>query len=220
MRGAVAEHLRQDIVYRHDTHLTTGLVGTKYLLPYLTRTGNSDLAYELATQTSYPSWGYMIERGATTLWELWQEKTGPSMNSHNHPMLGSVGAWLYEALGGINLVAEKPGYERVRIEPQVVRDLQWASATVDTLRGVVISSWSRSEGSLRIDVTIPFGATADVHLPKLGLREVVVEEGGRPVWTGGAFQAGPAGIIGARETDTAVIVQCGSGSYGFEVKGR
>jgi alpha-L-rhamnosidase len=220
VRGAVAEHLRQDIVYRHDTHLTTGLVGTKYLLPYLTRTGNSDLAYELATQTSYPSWGYMIERGATTLWELWQEKTGPSMNSHNHPMLGSVGAWLYEALGGINLVAEKPGYERVRIEPQVVRDLQWASATVDTLRGVVISSWSRSEGSLRIDVTIPFGATADVHLPKLGLREVVVEEGGRPVWTGGAFQAGPAGIIGARETDTAVIVQCGSGSYGFEVKGR
>ena len=122
VRAASMGRLRNDIVYGHNTHMTTGIVGAKYLFPLLTRTGNSDLAYELATDTSYPSWGYMVEHGATTLWELWQDKTGPSMNSHNHPMFGSIGAWFYEALAGINFDDQEPGYRRIRIAPQVVRD--------------------------------------------------------------------------------------------------
>lgn len=118
-RGAASGYLRDNLIYSHNTHLATGILGTKYLFPLLMRTGNSELAYDLVTQASYPSWGYMIDRGATTLWELWQEKTGPSMNSHNHPMFGSVGTWLYETLAGINLDDKQPGYRRIRIEPQV-----------------------------------------------------------------------------------------------------
>jgi hypothetical protein len=91
VRSAVLRSLRDDLIYTHNTHLTTGILGAKYIMPLLTRTGRPDLAYELATQTSYPGWGYMIENGATTLWEIWQNKTGPGMNSQNHPMLGSVG---------------------------------------------------------------------------------------------------------------------------------
>jgi alpha-L-rhamnosidase len=143
--GAVRGFLRNDVVYTQNTHLTTGILGTKYLLPYLARTGNPDLAYELAVQTSYPSWGYMIERGATTLWELWQEKTGPSMNSHNHPMFGSVGAYYYSTLAGIENAADSVAYQKLRIAPTIVRDLQWVSGTYDSVRGPVAVDW-RHEG--------------------------------------------------------------------------
>ena len=75
------------------------------------------------------------------------------MNSHNHPMFGSIGAWFYKALAGINPDPAKPGFERVVIAPQVVRDLKWASGSLDTIRGTVASSWSRSDNGLRLEVT-------------------------------------------------------------------
>ncbi len=219
-RGGVLSRLRDDIVYRNNTHLTTGIIGTKYLMELLTRTNQSDLAYELATQTTYPSWGYMIENGATTLWELWQNKTGPSMNSHNHPMFGSVGAWFYQALAGINFDPERPGFERIRIEPQVVRDLRWASGEMQTLRGTVSSSWRRTENSLRLEVSIPVGSEAEIVIPKLGLSEIEISESGRPVWKGNAYQPGAPGLAGARQTNRAVVFQAGSGRYVFELKGE
>ncbi|HZT29805.1 MAG TPA: family 78 glycoside hydrolase catalytic domain [Bryobacteraceae bacterium] len=205
-RGRVLSALRDNLVYTHNTHLTTGILGTKYLMPLLTRSGHADLAYELATQTTYPSWGYMVEHGATTLWELWQNKTGPSMNSHNHPMFGSVGAWFYTALAGINPDPEKPGFEHVVIAPQVVRDLEWASGTEETIRGTVSCSWRRGDHSLRIEVTIPVGSTAEVHIPKLGMSDVRLTESGNPV-------------SGAKETEQDLVVPVGSGSYTFELTG-
>ena len=217
LQGAVLGDLRQDIVYTHDTHLTTGIVGTKYLLPLLTRTGNADLAYELATQTTYPSWGFMVASGATTLWELWQNKTGPSMNSHNHPMFGSVGAWYFNALAGINLDPQAPGFHRIRIEPQVVRDLKWASGSIETLRGSLVSSWSRTENSLRLEVAIPVGSDAEIHVPKLSLSQVAIRESGKPVWTKDAFQSGVPGLTSAKQTARAVVFEAGSGRYVFEV---
>jgi alpha-L-rhamnosidase len=219
-RGRAYSWLRDDIVYRNNTHLTAGILGTKYVMELLTRGNNSDLAYELATQTSYPSWGYMIENGATTLWELWQNKTGPSMNSHNHPMFGSVGAWFYNALAGINLDPARPGFERIRFEPQAVRDLRWASGSLETLRGAVSSSWARSDDSFRWEVVIPVGSEAELHIPKLGLSAVVVKESSRVVWEKDAYQPGAPGLSGARQTDRAVIFQAGSGSYVFELTGN
>ncbi|MBI3664832.1 MAG: hypothetical protein HY236_01170, partial [Acidobacteria bacterium] len=216
VRGAVASSLENDIVYGRNTHLTTGILATKYIMPLLTRMGRAELAYELASQTSYPSWGYMIENGATTLWELWQNKTGPSMNSHNHPMFGSVGGWFYQALAGINPDPASPGFERIRIAPQVVRDLHWASGSLQTVRGPVLSSWTRSENSLRLEVTIPTGSEAEIQVPKLGISELAIREGGQVAWSGGKYQAGVPGLTGARETDRAVIFQAGSGHYMFE----
>jgi len=216
-RGAALDHLRNSIVYYNNIHLMTGIVGTKYGMELLTRGGNMDLAYDLATQTTYPSWGYMLERGATTLWELWQERTGPSMNSHNHPMFGSIGTWFYSALAGINVVPEKPGYERIRIEPQPARDLRWASGSLETLRGAVSSSWSRTERSFGLEVVIPVSSEAEIHLPKLNLNNVVVRESGRVVWRENAYQSGAAGLRGARQTAGAVIFQAGSGRYVFEL---
>ena len=222
VRGLVINSLRNDIVYNKNTHLSTGIVGAKYLFPLLTRIAgpdvNSDLAYELVTQTTYPSWGYMLEQGATTLWELWQNKTGPAMNSHNHPMFGSIGAWFYRALGGIEHDPAQPGYRRIRIAPQAPRDLRWVSASIQTVRGPVVSSWSRGEDSLRLEVTVPVGSEAQIHLPKLNFRNVTVQESGHAVWTGGAYRPGAPGITSATETRGAIVVEAGSGAYRFEVR--
>ena len=129
--GKLRGNLVNNILYEHDTQLTTGLAGLRYLFPALdAKLTSPSLAYDLATQTTYPSWGYMLANGATTVWELWQKKVGPHMNSQNHHMMGSIDAWFYEALGGINVDPDQPGYRHILIVPQVTRDLTSVSATV------------------------------------------------------------------------------------------
>jgi alpha-L-rhamnosidase len=137
------------------------------------------------------------------------------MNSHNHPMFGSLGAWFYNALAGINLDTAKPGFERVVIAPQVVRDLKWAAGSLDTIRGTVASSWSRSDNGLRLEVTIPVGSQAEVRIPELGLEPVTLSESGRAIWKDGKYQSWPAGVTGARESDGTLVVEVGSGKYAF-----
>jgi alpha-L-rhamnosidase len=216
-RGAVAGNLTNNIVYKHNTHVTTGFIGVKYLMPALTEIGRADLAYDLAVQTTYPSWGYMISRGATTLWELWQEKTGPGMNSHDHAMFGSVGAWFYQALGGINLGADGAGYRHIRVEPQIVEDLFAVSASVETLRGLVSSSWTNSSGVTTLEVTIPVNSDARIIIPKLERTDIVVREGDRVVWEKGTYASGDAGLTGASQDENDIIFEAGSGHYFFKI---
>ena len=219
-RGAVAGNLRDNILYGHDTHVTTGFIGVRYLMPLLTAMGDSDLAYDLAVQTTYPSWGYMVASGATTLWELWQNKTGRSMNSQDHHMMGSVDAWFYEALGGINVDPEEPGYRHIRIEPQVTRDLTSVSATVGSLRGNVTSTWSHEPGVITLQVDVPVNATASVSLPREDeMTGVVIREGDRTVWEKGHFVAGTPGVTAGKLEGQRVVFEVGSGRYAFRVTG-
>jgi alpha-L-rhamnosidase len=220
LRGAVWGSLFDNVVYENNSHLTTGIIGTKYIMELLTAMNASDLAYDIATQTTYPSWGYMIENGATTLWELWQLRQGPSMNSHNHPMFGSVGAWLYKALAGINMAPGSVGYRKIRIAPQMVRDLRYAAGSVRTLRGVVFSSWSRDDRSVRLEVTIPVGSQAEILLPKFNLMNIVIREGGQVLWDGQGFHAGVEGIDKIEESAAGFQVRVGSGRYVFELTGQ
>src|ERR1019366_4788191 len=97
---------------------------------------------------------------------LWQNKSGHAMNSHNHHMMGSVDAWFYEALAGINQDPDSPGYHHFRVEPQVVPSLSWASATVGTMRGDIQSSWSQSPSGLTLEVEVPVNSSASVSIPK------------------------------------------------------
>jgi len=220
-RGTVMSRLTNNIVYTHDTHLTTGFIGVKYLLPVLSKFGHSDLAYELAVETTYPSWGYMIARGATTLWELWQEKAGPSMNSHNHAMFGSIGAWFYQALGGINVESDGVGYRHIRIQPQVVRDLTYVSATVETLRGTVSSSWTHSPEVITLDVVVPVGSEADVVIPREDeMTEVTIREGDQVIWEKGHCVSGAAGVTGATSKGHDFTFRVGSGRYSFKLTGE
>lgn len=221
-RGPAWSNLFDNLAYKNNSHLTTGIIGTKYIMEVLTRFDNSDLAYDVAAQTTYPSWGYMIENGATTLWELWQKREGPSMNSHNHPMFGSVGSWLYKALAGINPDPQGAGFAKIRIEPQPVRDLTYASGSVDTLRGRVLSSWRRIEKGLALEVIIPFGSEADVVIPKFNRRDLVLKEGGRIVWAAKKFVPGVPGLLDVQEPKdgSTLVLKIGSGRYVFELSGN
>jgi alpha-L-rhamnosidase len=217
----VAGNLDNDILYHHDTHLTTGFIGVRYLMPLLTELGDSYLAYDLAVQTTYPSWGYMAANGATTLWELWQNKTGPSMNSHDHHMMGSVDAWFYESLGGINVDPDHPGYRHIRIEPQVVRDLTSVSATVGTVRGNVTSSWTHEPGVITLQVDVPVNSTATVSIPKdEEMTQITVHEGDRTVWEKGQFVEGTPGVTAGKLVDGRAVLEVGSGHYAFRLNGE
>lgn len=220
-RGGVMGKLYNNIVYENNTHVTTGFIGVKYLLPVLTRDGHSDLAYELATQTTYPSWGYMIAEGATTLWELWQSKIGPSMNSHNHIMMGSLGAWFYRALGGINLGPDGEGYRHIVIEPNMVEDLDWTSASIETPRGQVSCSWQKKAGAVAMDVVIPANSDAKIVVPaEEEMTAVTVREGDHVVWQNGKFVPGDPGITSATLRDHAIEFSAGSGYYHFLLTGE
>ncbi len=216
-RGSVFHNLRNDIVYKNNTHLTTGIIGTKYLMEVLSEFNSTDLAYELATQTTYPSWGFMIVNGATTLWELWQYKTGPSMNSHNHPMLGSVGAWLYRALAGINQKEDTVGFRNIIVQPQIVRDLRYAAGSIFTPLGTISCSWKKEDRKIDLEVTIPVNTVAEVLIPKLGLENIILKENGKQIFDGVKFLTGIQGIQMVDEAEGSLVIKIGSGRYFFEM---
>lgn len=166
-----------------DFHLDTGILGTRYLLDVLTENGRGQAAFRIATQTSYPGWGYMIKEGATTLWERWEKLTGGGMNSQNHIMFGSIGAWFYAALAGIRCL--EPGWKRLGIKPLVPDGLRSVRAEIMTIRGRVRSEWTREGRLFRLRVEIPVGAKAEILLP-LPHPRCTIRESGRILWSNGA----------------------------------
>jgi alpha-L-rhamnosidase len=210
LRERVAERLVADIE-RHDWHLTTGFVGVGLLCPVLTEAGYAGVAYRLLLNETFPSWGYSIRHGATTIWERWDgwtEQRGfqtPLMNSFNHYSLGSVAQWLYEYVGGIRLDPERPGYEHVVIAP-TPGALQNAEAAFRSVRGEIRSAWRRIDGGFALSVDVPANVTATVVLPDAD----EVTEGGVDAGTA-------AGVSGLRRENGAWIAEIGSGSYDFVV---
>ncbi|WP_205470849.1 family 78 glycoside hydrolase catalytic domain [Nocardioides sp. SYSU D00038] len=156
----VVDNLARDISEERDDHLWTGVLGTKYLLPLLTEHGHGDLAYRVATQTDYPSWGRWFEsaEGSTSMWEAWDD-----YRSRNHYFLGTIDDWFFEDLAGITPTA--PGYRTISVAPQLVGDLTRAAGSVRTPLGEVSSSWTLTGGELDLDVEVPPGATAVVSVP-------------------------------------------------------
>ena len=152
-----------DILIKHKGHLTTGIFGTKYLLEVLTSIGRADVAYTIVNQKTYPGWGFMLERGATTLWEDWN--FSDSTYSHNHSMFGTVSGWFYSGLAGIQPAADAVGMDSILIRPQLVGDLSWVKASYDSIRGPIHSQWKRVGDRLEMTITVPVGTKALVHVP-------------------------------------------------------
>lgn len=220
IRGKVSGYLRNQVVYHNDSHLTTGILATKHALPVLAKYAGLDLAYDVAVQRTFPSWGYMVDNGATTIWELWQKKEGPSMNSHNHAMFGAIGDWFMTDLAGIKLVTGGEGYEKVKIVPGVTRELKWASGNFETMRGKVLSSWQRTDDGLKLEVMVPFGSTAEIVIPKLQLHDVTLSEGGKTLWQDAKSAGSSEGVTTVKEEKEEIVIQAGSGRYLFELKGK
>ena len=170
LRSAAAGHLVAAI-QDADWHLTTGFVGVGYLLPVLSSAGHSDVAYRLLSQRSAPSWRYMIDHGATTIWERWDGWTAehgfgsPSMNSFNHYSLGSVGEWLYRFVLGIDQEPGTAGFSRLLLRPHPGGPLRWARGSYRSVRGPISASWELSGGQFTYRIELPPNAAATVSVP-------------------------------------------------------
>jgi alpha-L-rhamnosidase len=151
-------------VEAHGNHLTTGFLGTPFLMFVLDQNGRTDLAFRLLFSDTYPSWGYMIQKGATTWWERWNGDTGdPSMNSYNHYAFGSVMAWVYRRAAGIDTDATGPGFHHLTIEPHFDPALPSLHVEYDSEYGTIVSDWKQSQH--RFTISIPANTTATVILP-------------------------------------------------------
>lgn len=204
-RATAATALTADIESRGN--LTTGFLSISRLLPLLTGIGRSDLAYKLALNEKYPSWGHAIKHGATTIWERWdgwRPETGfqdPLMNSFNHFALGSVGEWVFAAVGGIT--PADVGFRRIRIAPQIGFDIGRAATEVHSTSGPIRVSWATDAGKVTCDVTIPANTTAEVTLPAVDVKE------------GGERLSDATGVRRIRADATQTHFDIGSGSYSF-----
>jgi alpha-L-rhamnosidase len=194
-------------VMEKNVHPTTGFLGTGYILPMLSKHNHHHLAYEMMNKTDYPSWGYMVKQGATTIWELWNSDTEKpeGMNSRNHFALGCVGEWIWNTLAGINISNEHPGFKQVIIKPQTAGDLKWAKAEYETNYGLLAVDWQLDEGKFTLNLTVPANTTAVVELPD-DYKGAVVKEGGKEI--------GSEEIMGISRTESGKILAA-AGKYVF-----
>jgi len=200
-RQQVADNLAKRVV-ADDKHLDVGLLGSKTLLGALSDNGYADLAFEVATQQTYPSWGWWIRNGATTLYETWKIET--ETLSRNHIMFGEISAWFYKALGGIRVDEQGPGFRKFSVQPHFVKGMDSFRAAYDSPGGKIVSSWNRVNGQVAFDLTVPPNTEATVRLNDVV--SVVDRNTGLPVDVS-------VGI-------SAEGFQLGSGSYRFVVADR
>ena len=205
----LADRIVAIIETENNGHLSTGVVGTQWVMRTLTEMGRTDLAYKLATNTSYPSWGYMLENGATTIWELWNGNTAhPRMNSQNHVMmLGDLLVWFYENLAGIK--SKESGFQTIVMKPEMIKGLNVVDASYGSLYGDIKSSWTKSESTFTWAVSVPANAKAEIYLPAKNASSVT--EGNRKL-------EGNSDIEVLSEEEGRVRVAIGSGSYQFKTK--
>jgi alpha-L-rhamnosidase len=211
LRGAAAGHL-MGAIEAAGWHLTTGFVGVGYLLPVLSSTGNTATAYRLLGQRTHPSWRYMIDNGATTIWERWDGWSGehgfqaPAMNSFNHYSLGAVGEWLYRFVLGIDQEPGTAGFSRLVLRPHPGSPLSWARGSYQSVRGPVRTSWARSGEEFTFRAEIPPNVTASVRIPSAQAADVRDAAGRLPQ----ALARFP-GAAGAEEA----VYEVGSGTHEF-----
>jgi alpha-L-rhamnosidase len=161
LRPAVAQHLVDKIQANHGL-LGTGFLGTPYLLAVLTESGHRDLAYHLLLNTQYPSWGYLVDHGATTMWERWngdQMKSDPSMNSYNHYAYGAVADWIYRYAAGIDTLPTDPGFHTINLHPAFDKQLGSIDFTYPSPYGEIHSAWVVKDNTAQWDLTIPANTT-------------------------------------------------------------
>ena len=179
-RNAIINNLVDDILIKNNGHLSVGLIGMQWLMQTLTDIGRPDVAWTIATQTTRPSWGYMISKGATTIWERWDCDTrDPGMNSEALLIqAGNLDAWFYQTLAGINYDRQSPAFKHVTIAPKPVGDLKWVKAHFDSPYGRIVSNWKREGMNLAMEVTVPANTSANVCVP--AKNSVVVTVNGKP----------------------------------------
>ncbi len=192
-------------------HISTGVIGTQWLMRGLTDNGQPGMAYALASNKTYPSWGYMTENGATTIWELWNGNTAnPQMNSQNHVMLlGDLLIWLYEDLAGISADDKQIAFKEIIMKPSFPEGLNEVKASYQSLYGTISSHWKKENSNLTWNITIPANTKAILYIPAAN-KEDVKESA--------AAIAGSTGIPFIKMDKGNAVFEIGSGYYSFTSK--
>lgn len=207
-RAKLTAGLTARIEKESSGHVGTGLVGAQWLMRALTENGRADVAYQIATQTTYPGWGYMVSKGATTVWELWNGDTAdPAMNSGNHVMqIGDLGVWLYEYLGGIRSDPANPGFKHILIRPYTVKGLSSVAVSHRSMYGRISSEWKTDNGHVTLAITIPANTSATVWVPASRVTDVT--ESGHTINK-------VSGVKFLRMEKGTAVYELESGSYRF-----
>ncbi len=176
IESKVFANIVHEVEVTYNGHISTGVIGTQFLMRTLSAYGRPDLSYRLASNTTYPSWGYMAKNGATTIWELWNGNTAdPKMNSQNHVMLlGDLLIWYYENMAGIKSNPEIPGFKQIIMKPDFEAGLTYVNASYESIHGLIKSNWKKNKNSLVWKITIPANTSALVYLPTTNAAEVKV----------------------------------------------
>jgi alpha-L-rhamnosidase len=204
-----AHYLTEDIEKRGG-HLSTGFIGTRTLMQALSKIGRQDIAFRLLHNESFPSWGFSIKHGATSIWERWDGWTpeqgfqDPGMNSFAHYSFGAVYQWMVENIGGIR--SDGPAYKRITIAPELDPALSWARASYRSTRGEIATSWTHNGPLLTLEVSIPANTTATIYLPVAEPDQI--RESGRPL-------TGALGVRLLRTDNGRAVIEIGSGRYSF-----
>jgi alpha-L-rhamnosidase len=216
-RDAAVRYLVEDIKARGG-RLSTGFVGTSLVMPTLSRFGQTPIAYELVQSEKFPSWGFTIKHGATSIWERWDGWTpekgfqDPGMNSFAHYAFGAVGQWMFQTMAGID--TEEPGYQKILVKPEPGEGIDWVKADYRSLHGVIASAWKKGNGKLTLDVAIPANTKAKISLPlnvnRTDEMEKGITESGKPL-----SEAPHVKVIGQGELPLHVDVEVDAGEYHF-----
>ena len=212
LRAAATAHLVAAIHQYHD-HLSTGIQTTHRAILELSRNGYQDLAWQLITNRSFPSWLYMVDNGATTIWERWDGYVkgrgfqDPGMNSLNHWAFGAVGEWMWRNIVGLNPDEVQPGWKHFTIAPHPGGGVTWCRGEFNSIHGPIESSWQLSSGDLTLDVLIPPNTTATIIIP--------VKPGSKLTESGKTISRTTEIQVSQLEPDRAIL-EVASGRYRFK----
>ena len=200
----VMESWHREIAGTYDSHLNTGIFGTQFLFETLAAHNMNYIAYEAMNKRDFPSYGHWIEQGATVTWEQWNGR-----DSRNHPMFGGGLTWFYRTLAGVNTDENEPGYKHIIIKPQLPRKLDYVYYSHMTPYGKVVSEVKRNDNSMEMNITIPVGSYATVHIPVSA--NATVTENGQPI-------ENVAGIENVKKVSGYLIVKAMQGEYQLRIK--
>ena len=173
--NAAVDSLFNALATAPSGHFTTGIFGTKYILEALSKSGNTNSVFEIVNSTHFPGWGFMIDQGATTIWETWKESDNTYSNCH--PMFGSVSEWLFRWLGGIRPDPDHPGFKKFIINPFLPDGLSQLSCSYDSPYGEIVSNWINYGNDKQVfEIRVPEGSVAIVKLPVNEQQKIAVLE--------------------------------------------
>ena len=201
LRSTITKKLEDNILIKAKGHLNTGMLGTYFMIQYLQDIGRNDLLNTIMNQKTYPGWGYMLEKGATTMWEAWN-----GYWSVIHSCYTSPGSWFHQGIAGINADESAPGFKKIIIKPSIVGDISWVKAKYHSIYGEIESSWKLNHEKIILNVTIPVNTTAKIYIPTSDASAIT--ESGKLISNNKDFK-----FLSVEEN--FIVCQVGSGVYEF-----